>query len=101
LRRLFQCKKRALTWQQEQLRQLQELQQVQKLRQLQELQQVQKLRQQQELEQQELQQQVLQQRVQQEFQQPFRRKQSKQGPAEQQRERIISWSVSSGYVDKV
>jgi hypothetical protein len=31
----------------------------------------------------------------------FRHKQSKQGPTEQQQERIISWSVSLGFVDKV
>jgi hypothetical protein len=51
-----------------------------------------------------VQQERLQQLVQQErleLQQLFRHKQSKQGPTEQQQERIISWSVSLGFVDKV
>jgi hypothetical protein len=74
-----------------------QLQQQMQQEQLQQL--VQQERLQQLVQQERLQQLVQQERL--ELQQLFRHKQSKQGPTEQQQERIISWSVSLGFVDKV
>ncbi len=71
--------------QQEQLQQLVQQERLQQLVQQERLVQLQQLVQQERLE----------------LQQLFRHKQSKQGPTEQQQERIISWSVSLGFVDKV